>query len=403
MEELQSEGILAQGYGLIAKIPMLDPELSITAKAIYAYLCSLAGNGTTAFPSRDKITSTLMINKETFYKHLEFLTQSSYLKIEKNFQDRHRFSNNVYVIAVDIDKPIHERQLTEHRLHSEIKSTGIMKLGYGILPRSVMASPSLTHKAKALYAYFCSFAGAGESAWPGKQATLYYLGISHGTYNKILKELTTQNFVRMEQRIERGRFGICDYILTAKPGTKISDTVKSDTVKSDTEKQDTEKPHTKIPDTVKPDATSNSPSNNSLTNISSTNISLSDELDILMTDRTDEGREELAWFVQSQTPQFIKSWIEARVYPSQNIDYLISIVADACFYESLKGLPPPEFIPRLLALTGEEYIYVMTSVSRVQGVHNLKAYYLACLLRAHEDYEAAIDQEVAADMAKGLI
>lgn len=411
MESLQTEGILSQGYGLIAKIPMLDPELSITAKAIYAYICSLAGNGTTAFPSRDKIVSVLQINKDTYYRHLDSLLEGSYIRVEKSFQVRHQFANNVFTIVTDIDKPIKEQQLSQHKLHSEIKVPGILKLGYGMIPRSVMNHQGLSHKAKALYAYFCSFAGAGESAWPGKQATLYYLDISHGTYNKILKELVTQDFVRVEQRIERGRFGICDYILTEKPlpDTKFSDTVESDTekqpvVKPDAAKPDAEKQDAQVSDTVEPDTTNTSPNINNLTNNSFSSIS--QELDSLLDfarDGESESKKELVQLVQAQTPDRIKAWIKGKTYPSQDIDYLITIVSEACFYKDLKGLSPPEFIPRLLDLTGEEYIYVKTSVSQVQGIHNLKAYYLASLLRAHEDYTAAIEQEVAADIAKGLI
>ena len=53
------EGVDCKGFGVIPKIVTTDTNLSIGAKALYAYLCSYAGNGTTAFPRRDKILARI--------------------------------------------------------------------------------------------------------------------------------------------------------------------------------------------------------------------------------------------------------------------------------------------------------------------------------------------------------
>ena len=45
-------GIDSKGYGKIPKLVMQDHNLTIEAKAIYAYFASYAGAGTNAFPSR---------------------------------------------------------------------------------------------------------------------------------------------------------------------------------------------------------------------------------------------------------------------------------------------------------------------------------------------------------------
>ena len=45
--------IYKNGYGIVAKFVMRDKNLSVEAKAIYAYICSFAGSGTTAFPSAE--------------------------------------------------------------------------------------------------------------------------------------------------------------------------------------------------------------------------------------------------------------------------------------------------------------------------------------------------------------
>ncbi|WP_422445354.1 helix-turn-helix domain-containing protein [Thermoanaerobacterium sp. DL9XJH110] len=70
---LQVEGVKAKGYGIIPKIVMQDPRLTISAKAIYAYMCSFAGSGTTAFPCVEKICKDLGIKDyNTFKKTPQF-------------------------------------------------------------------------------------------------------------------------------------------------------------------------------------------------------------------------------------------------------------------------------------------------------------------------------------------
>lgn len=60
---LQMDGIMAKGYGVVAKFPMRDTALKIKDKAIYAYLCALSGGGIKAWPSRGKILADLQIGK----------------------------------------------------------------------------------------------------------------------------------------------------------------------------------------------------------------------------------------------------------------------------------------------------------------------------------------------------
>lgn len=72
---LFSIGIDSKGYGRIYRSAMRDNNLPITSKAIYAYFCSYAGSGTTAFPKREKITHDLQLNKDTFTKYLKTLLE----------------------------------------------------------------------------------------------------------------------------------------------------------------------------------------------------------------------------------------------------------------------------------------------------------------------------------------
>lgn len=99
---LQVEGVKAKGYGIIPKIVMQDPRLTISAKAIYAYMCSFAGSGTTAFPCVEKICKDLGIKDyNTFKKHRNLLEKYGYIRVEQNRKNGF-FDKNVYTI---IDKP----------------------------------------------------------------------------------------------------------------------------------------------------------------------------------------------------------------------------------------------------------------------------------------------------------
>lgn len=97
-DKLILEGVFSKGYGTVPKLVMKDTDLTIEAKGIYAYLCSYAGAGETAFPSVDLICSDLGIGEKRFYKHRKLLEEKGYLKIERVRQDR-GFSKNIYTIS----------------------------------------------------------------------------------------------------------------------------------------------------------------------------------------------------------------------------------------------------------------------------------------------------------------
>lgn len=94
---LEVEGINAQGFGMIAKMAMLDQRLTIEAKAIYSYFCSYAGGGSTAFPSVSKIVYDLKISKDRYYKHFKLLVECGYITIRQT-KDKGKFANNIYRI-----------------------------------------------------------------------------------------------------------------------------------------------------------------------------------------------------------------------------------------------------------------------------------------------------------------
>jgi hypothetical protein len=107
-----------------------------------------------------------------------------------------------------------------------IQGFNINSNGYGTIPKSVMQDQELSISAKAVYAYFSSYTGAGDTCFPTRNKICYDLGISNNSLTKYLKELTTNGYLKVEQIKESGRFSHNVYTLPdiKLPQTKITDT-----------------------------------------------------------------------------------------------------------------------------------------------------------------------------------
>lgn len=103
-DKLQMEGIFKEGYGNISKLVMKDRNLTIGAKAVYAYLCSYSGAGGIAYPSRSLICHDLKISQETLSKHLKNLEEQGYILREQQ-RSNGSFSHNIYTILTIPRKP----------------------------------------------------------------------------------------------------------------------------------------------------------------------------------------------------------------------------------------------------------------------------------------------------------
>lgn len=88
---------------------------------------------------------------------------------------------------------------------SKIVMEGIFKEGYGLIPKTVMRS-SLSGGVKLLYAYLCSYIGAGRTAWPGRARICEDLSISKDTFSKYLAELKREGYVVVTTQRINGKF-----------------------------------------------------------------------------------------------------------------------------------------------------------------------------------------------------
>jgi hypothetical protein len=111
-----------------------------------------------------------------------------------------------------------KNRVSEKQVKDKIEIQGIYSEGYGIIAKKVMRDQELSIGAKALYSYICSFAGAGESAWPGRETICKELGITKNTFAKYLNELKKENYVSVSQRKnEKGIFSYNVYTLVITP------------------------------------------------------------------------------------------------------------------------------------------------------------------------------------------
>ena len=102
------EGVNAQGYGTIPKLVMKDRRLTPQAKAIYAYFCSYAGCGSTAFPKVSQIMYDLNISNKTYYKHFDLLTEFGYITVIKIKKEGNKYDNNIYKLNTNPKKTVVE-------------------------------------------------------------------------------------------------------------------------------------------------------------------------------------------------------------------------------------------------------------------------------------------------------
>ena len=213
---LRTSGIKSKGFGITPKYAMLDTDLTIQTKGIYAYFCSFTGRGNCAFPGRDRILKDLQLSKDTYYNHFNLLTKQGYITVTQ--ERAQQFFKNIYTIeSYPIKFCIQEKDALQNKVSSKIRMEGIDSLGYGIIPKIVMIDSRLDIKAKAIYAYLCVFSGSGQNSYPKISNILHHLGIAKNTYYKHFNSLMELDYIKVEQRRINGKLSSNDYFLVSNP------------------------------------------------------------------------------------------------------------------------------------------------------------------------------------------
>ncbi len=80
--------------------------------------------------------------------------------------------------------------------------------GYGRIFKTVMRSRQLPLLAKAIYSYFCSYAGNGNQAYPKRDKTVRNLNINKDTYTKHLALLVSGGYIVKERTVASNLYTI---------------------------------------------------------------------------------------------------------------------------------------------------------------------------------------------------
>lgn len=417
-ERLQTEGVDYKGYGIIPKLVMTDPNLELVCKSIYAYLCSYAGGGDTAFPGRDKIVSDLVINKDTYHKYLQLLKDSGYIevRIERNEQWVH--GHNIFVLRRFVEETAAQKDVEP--IGSSLKSTvgrqGIVRAGYGTIPKSLMTDRRLSAKAKAIYAYLASFCGAGVVAFPLQKTMLYHLGITKKTLISKMAELTKFGYITVvQQRQEDNRFGRNEYTLEEFPTQpmEVGDDPPddsfpcgnfSDTKISDSSFSDGKPSDAKSSDGSFSDIINNRPKRNRVNKNTQKKNSLSGEASRLwQLSGPEHSDTELFAYIDRLTEDALVQELSfdlrldkqgtAEWEDLQRIRNLVRFVAHQLKLSGLRvdGVIQGReaFTRRLVRLGLDEYLFVLHRADEQDiKIKNPRAYYLAGLFNAKDDLEA---------------
>ncbi len=99
-----------------------------------------------------------------------------------------------------------------------LRVEGINAKGFGFVPKLVMQDVRLTPEAKCIYSYFCSYAGAGNQAFPSVSLILYHLCMSESRYYRHFKLLKKYGYIKTEQsKSEKNKFSKTIYTLVTNP------------------------------------------------------------------------------------------------------------------------------------------------------------------------------------------
>lgn len=406
-DRIQIEGVCCKGYGFIPKFVMQDKDLSITAKAIYAYFCSLSGKGDSSFPSQETIRGHLQLGNKAYYKHREMLITQGYIEVDHRRVGNQQFTQNLYIL-ISNPKKFEEAPQNDNwksRVYGQIRIEGIRKAGYGLIPRAVMYDDRLDAKAKGLYAYFASYAGSDGQAFPAVPKLLEELDVAKETYRKALNALLDCNYIEVRQRngqIEGKRgFNVNDYFLIDSPQPKKAQTRKAQAKKAETKKAQPTESQARKAQPKKENAIKTSLS---LMISSSSNINPS-----INSEQTMDGS------MEEKIPASVyEDMIKESIFyedipllsPSTDmnlVDSLVKLMAATCVGGGKVRIGQEE-VPRerirevFLRMEGETLLYAIECVQKQKTqIRNIRAYYLTALFHAEETKDAYYANLVAAD------
>lgn len=89
---------MGRGFGIIDRDVMRNRNISLKAKGLYGYLCSMAGNSGACYPSRKTACYYLRITNNTLGALLKELESEGAIKCVRSRSSNGTFQKNTYLI-----------------------------------------------------------------------------------------------------------------------------------------------------------------------------------------------------------------------------------------------------------------------------------------------------------------
>lgn len=183
-------GIFENGSGNVYRYVLMDPSISLSAKAVYAYLCSYgdaANEGTEVYPSVETITGDLNMSVPTYNTAMNLLiSRDLVIRSERMIikpGERPRQTSNSYQINL---RPKDFKPNPKAAVYTGT----ILDYKYGPIAKKVMRDRNIKNwRSKALYAYYCSFVGSEDFSKIDIKLVCYYLDIDRHTLSRIKKDI----------------------------------------------------------------------------------------------------------------------------------------------------------------------------------------------------------------------
>lgn len=114
------------------------------------------------------------------------------------FQDRTALKSELSQRKLKMQKAIrhHIIEKEQHAMNKNLMEIRLDENGYGKICRQVMCDRNLPLTAKALYAYFCSYAGGGSTEIPTRDKIMRDLHLAKNTYTKYLNSLLEKKYLK---------------------------------------------------------------------------------------------------------------------------------------------------------------------------------------------------------------
>ena len=256
----------------------------------------------------------------------------------------------------------------------QLRVEGVKARGYGILPKLVMLDRKLTIEAKAIYSYFCSYAGAGDTAFPGVTKIIEDLCISKTRYYNHRSKLIQLGYITIEQvKGKNNKFSHNVYTLVDKP---IPQNKEADGSKQITHSS----PSPNFKDTGSEDTQNKDTNINNLNNI---NKSLYNHQSI-----TDDGLTEFKNILDKLDLHTFKE--------SKAIEQALRILYYSDKPLRLNNMNIPqnqvrEDLKRLSSISIESALNDFERASREQTISNVTSYLSRCIYNSIFDDELKID------------